>query len=486
MGLPRQRWPEDWLGRWGSGSPAVRWTNLLALASVAALLTGCGGGGDSPPAVANTAVYLLTSCRQAGAAMTIQQDLRVLVNETETVTVFSVGPLGPFAGVGCGLNGFNRWVFNPRYGPVQRFGITSDGSGVAFDLTDEFVVEGQGLLPLGDRGIYYVRTDGSGLQRLGPASRSPAWWLVSGFGYYATNWLSFDPTGQQFAYVDLGPDDADHEAAQVFVRGLTPGDAAQVTRMPAHDDPVQTPEIAWPYFIDGGTILFGRFSADSVVETWMTTDLAGTVSEVPTVSLGGGYVVPTFQIVGEDWIGLTVSMPGEPLVPHGTFPITEVFVVDGSNVLQLTSFRRTDTAPGPPYYSARDQRVYFSASANPLGKNPTENCQLFSIDPLGGHLRQLTFFSEGSSHATNGCFAGRRGYGCQVHRASQQPNTGTLLFKSSCDPRGQNLNGWQLFAMQPDGSNLRQVTNASGYVRLPDGTVEVESVDVYQSPTDRF
>ncbi len=116
-----------------------------------------------------------------------------------------------------------------------------------------------------------------------------------------------------------------------------------------------------------------------------------------------------------------------------------------------------------------------------------KNCQLFSIDPLGGNLRQLTFFRESAPHATNGCWSGPRPYGCRVQRASQQPKTGTLLFKSSCDPVGQNQNGgWQLFAMQPDGSNIRQVTTASGFVRLPDGTVEVESVDVYLSPTDRF
>ena len=52
--------------------------------------------------------------------------------------------------------------------------------------------------------------------------------------------------------------------------------------------------------------------------------------------------------------------------------------------------------------------------------------------------------------------------------------TGTVLFSSSCDPVGGNPFGDQLFAMRPDGTGLRQLTNARGMTTDPDGTVHVE------------
>jgi hypothetical protein len=52
--------------------------------------------------------------------------------------------------------------------------------------------------------------------------------------------------------------------------------------------------------------------------------------------------------------------------------------------------------------------------------------------------------------------------------------TGTVLFSSSCDPVGGNPFGNQLFATRPDGTGLRQLTNARGMTTDPDGTVHVE------------
>ncbi len=108
-------------------------------------------------------------------------------------------------------------------------------------------------------------------------------------------------------------------------------------------------------------------------------------------------------------------------------------------------------------------------------------------DAAAGGLGQLTFFSESTGHATNGCWGGRRPNGCRIDfswaafKPSQNPHTGTIFFKSTCDPFGQNPNGWQLFAIQPDGSDLRQLTNARGYVRGANHTVEVETVDAFWS-----
>jgi len=56
----------------------------------------------------------------------------------------------------------------------------------------------------------------------------------------------------------------------------------------------------------------------------------------------------------------------------------------------------------------------------------------------------------------------------------QDPETGTIVFDSSCDPFGVSPVSQQLYAMRPDGSGLRQLTAYRGMVEEPDGTVTVE------------
>jgi hypothetical protein len=456
----------------------------LPLLGLLLALAACGDdGGGGPPSGAGTVAYIVTSCRQTGTDMTLQQEVRILRGDAEAVTVMSVGPLGPFPSLACAAYGSSRAKLHPQYGPLQRFGITPDGSGIVFELTDEFVSDGRGLLPPEQRGIYYMRADGSGRRRLGAASRSPGF-----FVQWNELAFAFDPSGQAFTYVDRGPDEANHDAAQVFVQGLTPGERSrQVTRLPAFDVPEQYPENAWPYFIDARTIIFSRWTQPGVEFEVRTVNVDGThLHELPLVPLPGGQVIPVFQVVGGDWGAGTARLPGEPVnrPPYGDWHINEVFVGDGTNLLQLTNFRRVDTSQFAPFYSARDQRVYFTASADPFGSNPSENCQIFSIDPIDRDLRQLTFFRESAPHARNGCFSGLRPDGCRIDftfalsKPSQNPQ-GTIFFKSSCNPLGQNPNGWQVFAIQPDGSGLRQLTKARGAVRAADGTVEVENVDAF-------
>jgi hypothetical protein len=475
-------------GRPPSTAPRLwaRCRDALALVAVLLALAACGGEGQPSPAGTGTVAYLVTSCRQTGGTMTLQQEVRILHGEAEAVTVLPVGPLGPFPGIGCGLWGFyRRWLYM-QWGPLQRFGTTPDGSGIIYELTDEFVQEGRGVLPAEQRGIYYMRADGSGLRRLGPASHAPT--VV--YSPTGTSWLeygfAFDPGGEEFTYVDRGPDEAGHDAAEVFLRGLTPGDATQVTHLPALDVPWQWPEVAVPRFLDARTIWFTRWTQPPTGYEFLRVDVDGTqLGDVPVVAVPGGQFVPVFEIVGGRWAAIYVDLPGVPVNPIGDYAIREVFVVDSHDVLQLTNFRRSDTSSWPGFYSARDERVYFTASADPFGTNPSENCQIFSIDPLSMDLRQVTFFRESAAHATNGCLGGGRPYGCRVDfqwfglNPSQDPHTGTIFFKSTCDPFGLNPDGWQLFAIQPDGSGLRQLTSVRGRVRTPDGSIEVENVDAF-------
>ena len=50
---------------------------------------------------------------------------------------------------------------------------------------------------------------------------------------------------------------------------------------------------------------------------------------------------------------------------------------------------------------------------------------------------------------------------------TQDSKTRTVVFYSSCDPLGTNPFGGQLFAMRPDGSDLRQLTHTRGVVTHP-------------------
>ena len=191
-------------------------------------------------------------------------------------------------------------------------------------------------------------------------------------------------------------------------------------------------------------------------------------------------MIPVPVITGFGRLVASESVPGVAVNPLAGSAIDEVFITDGTNVLQLTNFRRSDT-PGnaPPVLSVDGDRVFFSASVNPPGDtNPLEVCQIFSVDALGGDLRQLTSFGA-SRHSTLGCNAQRRNDGCAAdfnndQKVSQDTRTGTLVFASSCDPFGNNPNGEQIFAMRPDGSGLHALTDPHSLTRNPDGSVEAE------------
>lgn len=116
--------------------------------------------------------------------------------------------------------------------------------------------------------------------------------------------------------------------------------------------------------------------------------------------------------------------------------------------------------------------VFVASDNTKLGKNPDEIRQLFSIDMLGGDLRQLTNFRDPS----------RR---CRATAPIFDPASRTIVFRVNCDPFGTNASGDQAFAIRPDGTGLRQLTTASGYTTEPDGTVHVELVSDYGIPTGR-
>jgi hypothetical protein len=185
-------------------------------------------------------------------------------------------------------------------------------------------------------------------------------------------------------------------------------------------------------------------------------------------------VVPVFQVTGGRPVAFSAALSQQATAPSPAL-VREAFVLDGQRILQLTNFGRSDTQAW--LTSVGGARVFFMASADPVGRNPTGNCQLFSVGRLGGAVRQLTAFSQGGPTA-NGCFGFGEPPGCSLGALSgtQDPETRTLVFDSTCDPLGTNPYGIQLFAMHPDGSGLRQLTDARGLVAEPDGAVSVEYV----------
>jgi hypothetical protein len=469
------------------------------------ILTACGGsGGDGTPPptgpaqVSGTLAYVETECRGTAQGFFEHQALRIRQGDREPVTVFETPEVSvPGSGFLCPA------LMGGRFGPssvareaFQSVTVSHDGASVAFDVSDDFSVNPH--LPLNlppeQKGIFWVRADGTGLRRLGPPSREPFFSVDHGFTEGQLG-LSFSPNGGTIVFADRGLDADGHEATQVVTIDVATGTRTQVTHLPPAVPPAgypgDAPTVINPLFIDNQTIRFKASANPNGVNPkcanlnganpecsflLMTIKTDGSDLEVPlpiVIPLPGSQVVELqFVITGDQPLDTNVVVPGEPTNNPplgGVRDISEIFVIDqAKNALQLTSFRRVDTLAGP--VDVDQDHVYFIASANPLGTNSSLNCQLFSIDRLGSNLRQLTNFRE-TDYSVAGCdfYPRPKGCGMSLDLRSQDPRSRTLLFYSDCDPLGTNPNGGQIFAMRSDGSGLRQLTDAQGLVKEAPG-----------------
>src|SRR5262249_33290986 len=128
----------------------------------------------------------------------------------------------------------------------------------------------------------------------------------------------------------------------------------------------------------------------------------------PSVVPSGAHaqISPVFFVTRPTGSVLSLELGGEPVNPYQAleqFPVVEVFRLDGDNIVQLTKFHRFDTSGVAT--SGTQRRTLVLASDPNSGANPLENCQFFSMDPLGGPLRQLTSFDE-QAPSTEGCTYG--------------------------------------------------------------------------------
>ncbi len=472
---------------------AVGFLSILLLA-----LAACGGGENaSVPsgALTGTLAYVMTECRETSAGFFFNQKLLIRKGERDPITALEIPDIGPLPLAGyCGSWARDRGGFAAAdFGVFQRLAVSADGSQVAFEITDAFsavsAILGGGFLTPDQRGLFLMRADGTGLHRLGPPSRQPA--FGPPYIYLGSSDLAFSPNGRMIAFPDIGPGPGSEEASQIFVLQLGSGSRTQVTQLPPAS-PAPT-AFALPggaclaVFLNDETVGFyteadpdGLNPAGEMIFATVNADGSGGLTRPPSpVALPGSQIDPRFVITGGRPAGVALTVPGLPVNPHAwDQTIVEIFFYDGGqNLLQLTDFHRID---GWPFGGDARQHVFFTASADPLGTNPSNNCQIFSIASLGGHLRQLTQFYE-TEHATTPCnFSGRRPYGCNIiplFPDARDADTGALLFRSTCDPFGTNPNGSQYFAMGADGTRLRQLTDARGLVNEPDGTIIGELPD---------
>jgi hypothetical protein len=452
-------------------------------------LPACGGGGNgesSVPAASagiGTLAYVLTECRDTPEGFFERQSLHILHDDRD-VTVMetpAVGPVAELAGLCVGKTFLRFGLGSISRDAFQDVTVSPDGADVVFEVTDDFSVNPPLPLhlPPQQKGIFFVRADGSGLRSLGPPSRLPLYIIENGNAVGLLDTFAFSPDSRMITFADTGPDGTGNDAAQVVTLDVVSGQRRQITHLPPGVPPADLPSLPGvlsPAFIDSQTIgFFTNANPDGLFEGYFRPftvhrDGAGLPrpAAIPVVA-PDSQIVFTFAITGKP-IATRRGLPGQPKnnIPRRPY-INELFAGDGPNLLQLTNFQRSDTGD-IAVVGVDQQTVFFSASADPFGANPTENCQIFSIDRNGDDLRQLTRFRE-SGHATFGCDFAARGFGCTPFSLTQDSQSRRLVFYSSCDPLGTNPNGDQVFAMRPDGSDLLQLTHARGLKNQSGGTV---------------
>jgi Tol biopolymer transport system component len=103
-------------------------------------------------------------------------------------------------------------------------GVSPDGSQVVFEVTDFTESPGPShVLSDEQKGIFAVRSDGTGLRRLAPASRESP---------FSLPFFGFSPNGRTIAYTDRGPSRDNEDAIQIFTLDLVTGTRTQLTELP--------------------------------------------------------------------------------------------------------------------------------------------------------------------------------------------------------------------------------------------------------------
>ncbi len=459
--------------------------NLLSftLLAVGILLAACGGSSDGdakqPDGLATfgTVAWAVTECRSDGETVTVRQDLHVGGEDRPetTVTSLQIGPLDaqtpvvfPFSTIPpqqVGLAEACRLLGQVRLGThsvfflfIQDVEVSPDGETIVYEVTDNFSPLPPGLLDAADEGIFVARADGTDVRRVADARTLPSFVLEAALSVDA---FAFSPDGQSVAFVD-GFEGIASTDAEIVTLDLANGAREVVVPLPAGPPAERFPSSCCARFVDDDTIAFTSTANPDGLNpggefALFTVDTDGSDLAIARSNLPADAVSPLFAITGTQPAVTILEIPG----PSGGPAAPEIFYFDEEqNLLQLTNFRKQDTLS--VLLDIGGETVFYLASADPLGTNPSRNCQLFSVPTIGGTPRQLTDFSE-ADQSVFGCLFSPLP-GCAIGGMFQDPETGTLVFHSSCDPLGTNPFGDAIFAMRPDGSGLRQLTFTRGLV----------------------
>jgi hypothetical protein len=447
---------------------------------------GIGGCADI-----RTLAYVHTVCRSDASGSSIRQTLMIRRGNCAPVPVMEL-PAGPpmpdiIPGGACRLYGeYAVAVASVLAAPFQRLAVSRNARHVVFEVAGDratTLLPSLQPVPAEMEGMWYVRSDGTGLRRLGRASRQPRWTaFVSPNGQlrigdirlqvFFNSEAEFSADSRMLAYSDLGPGPDGEEAPQVWVKDVqsdTP--ARQLTHLSKRELAGFLGGYAFFMrgFIGSRTIVF--FALRPNAQEWILDPFTVTTDgddvqplELPAVA-PGGIIDPNFAVVGHG--GVTHATLGNP---RGTGSDLYLLWPSGK-ILQLTNLdshdlRFEDVSPN-------GRRFLFITPDGPAETNPTHNCQLYSVDDLGAHVRQITHFAE-TDRATSGCNFTLPRKGCGISTTFWDQVTNEIVTYSSCDPLGSNPTGGQLFAMRPDGSHLRQLTHARGLRIEEDGAVVTE------------
>lgn len=448
-------------------------------------ITGCRAGGARVGVVAT----VVTKCRTIGDRWTGEQRLEVRRGDCRPTTIVSFTSDTVTGGILCDLFGqFRDGGVAEILAPLQRLGLSPDGRTLLFEVSTHSVNDS---LPgpkfaVAEEGIFAVRPDGSHLRRLGPPSRERqykgpifGYKFYPGFNIAGGDDFSFSPDGRFVVFSDRGPGADGTDAGQLVVMNVQSGDRTQVTRLSAATQDAPTGGDVFGFFVDDDTIGGATRRVHPDDKTTYTeqqflvrrdgSDFRPFVRPIDVP--GGGKVVENFQVAGREGNVVTVEMETMADEPRDPGRAHEVWARERNQLVQLTKIDRTDTWGG--VLSRDGQRVFFNASTDRYGPNPMKNCQLFSVPRLGGAIRQLTRYDP-PIYSLDGCNRNAPFPGCRIQEFHIDSETGSLVFRWSCDPFGLSPTGSQLFAMRPDGSGFRQLTAYAGLRDEPDGGKSVE------------
>src|SRR5207244_2486629 len=149
--------------------------------------------------------------REDAVGFSVGQALRIRRGDREPITVAEFPPSRPKPdrrGL-CQFLASRGGAASVAAGALQRLGVSPDGSGVVFEVNDEFSIVGSRLSPE-QKGFFFVRSDGRGLRHLpGPASQEPTFRIIGVPPGMMMSWLAtsvaFSPNGRRVAFEDHGP-----------------------------------------------------------------------------------------------------------------------------------------------------------------------------------------------------------------------------------------------------------------------------------------